>query len=92
MYALNNRLKAPRTRYVGCSTRGLVPKNGDINREFGVYKNLCCGAEIVIAANVTFPDCANHINLPTEWKNIANADRVPHVTELDWKKKKNPAA
>src|SRR3954462_6209144 len=43
-----------------------VPKNGETNKTFGVYKNLCCGAEIVIPENVTFPDCSVHVNLPTE--------------------------
>lgn len=69
-------------------------RNGEVNREFGIYKNLCCGAEIVIPESVTFPDCAKHINLVTEWKNITHVDRIPHVRELDETKsfKKNPAA
>jgi hypothetical protein len=75
-----------------------MPRNGEINQVFGVYKNLCCGAEIVIPENVTFPLCATHANLPTEWKNITLAERIPHVNELFGKKKKqnsderNPAA
>ena len=69
-----------------------MPRNGEVNRKFGIYKNLCCGAEIVIPENVTFPDCAIHVNLPTEWKNITDVDRIPHVGELDPKRKKNPAA
>ena len=69
-----------------------MPKNGEMNKEFGIYKSLCCGAEIVIPENVTFPDCAIHMNQPTEWKNITNVDRLPHADELDRKKKKNPAA
>jgi hypothetical protein len=70
----------------------LLPKNGEINKEFGIYKSLCCGAEIVIPENVTFPDCAVHMNLPTEWKNITNTDHIPHVRNLDPKKRKNSAA
>jgi hypothetical protein len=31
-----------------------MPRNGEINKEFGFYENLCCGAEIVIPAGVTF--------------------------------------
>jgi hypothetical protein len=64
-----------------------MPRNGEINREFGVYKNLCCGAEIVIPKNVTFPDCAMHSNLPTVWKNVTNADRISHANELKSKSK-----
>jgi len=69
-------------------------QNGEVNREFGIYKNLCCGAEIVIPEGVTFPDCAKHVNLVTEWKNITNVDRIPHVRELDQRKssKEKPAA
>ena len=71
-----------------------MSKNGEVNKEFGIYKNLCCGAEIVIPEGVTFPDCAKHRNLPTEWKNITNVDRIPHVRELEQKKniKGKPAA
>ena len=73
----------------------LMPRNGEINREFGIYRNFCCGAEIVIPENVTFPDCAMHSNLPTVWKNVTNVDRIPHINELTSKrgvKKENPAA
>jgi len=75
-----------------------LPRNGEINREFGVYKSVCCGAEIVIPENATFPDCAIHIHLPTEWKNITKAEHIPHVSELVRKKgtgdsgKRKPAA
>jgi len=73
-----------------------MPRNGEINQVFGVYKSLCCGAEIVIPENVTFPNCGLHVNLPTEWKNIAKAEHIPQVNELIGKKensrKGNPAA
>lgn len=69
-----------------------MPRNGEINKEFGVYKNLCCGAEIVIKAGATFPDCANHIRLTTEWKPIVT-DQIRHVSELFISRKKDdPAA
>ena len=72
---------------------GSMRRNGEINHEFGIYKNLCCGAEIVIPEGVTFPDCAKHINLITEWKNITQVDRIPHVRELEPKRTKGkPAA
>ena len=69
-----------------------MPKNGEINKAFGIFKTLCCGAEIVIPENVIFPDCAFHHNLPTEWKNITSTDRIPHVRDLDPKRKKDSAA
>jgi hypothetical protein len=60
-----------------------MSKNGDINKESGVYKNFCCGAETVILAGDPFPACPNHLKLPTHWKRIiddkrlANFFRVP---------------
>jgi len=49
-----------------------MPKNGDINRELGVYKNFCCGAENIILAGDPFPACPNHRELPTHWKRIVD--------------------
>jgi hypothetical protein len=60
-----------------------MPKNGDINKELGVYKNFCCGSEAVVLAGDPFPACPNHLKLPTHWKPIiddkrlANFFRVP---------------
>jgi hypothetical protein len=70
-----------------------MPQNGEINTKFGVYKSNCCGAEIVIPDGVTFPDCAKHFRLPTEWKPI-DSDRVSQVAEifLTRIKKTEPAA
>jgi hypothetical protein len=51
-----------------------VPSNGETSKTFGVYKTLCCEAEIVIGVGVPFPDCPNHKNLPTEWKQISDVD------------------
>jgi hypothetical protein len=65
-----------------------MPRNGETNTKFGVYKNLCCGAEIIVPENVTFPDCAIHFNLPTEWKPVTHNDLIPHVRELDPRKKR----
>ena len=69
-----------------------MPRNGEINKEFGIYKNVCCGAEIVIPENVSFPDCGVHINLSTEWWNITRMDRIPHAGQLNPKRKDKPAA
>jgi hypothetical protein len=45
-----------------------MPNNGEANRRFGVYINLCCGIEMVIAEGMVFPDCPNHPRLTTIWK------------------------
>jgi hypothetical protein len=45
-------------------------------------------AEIVIPAGVTFADCANHLNLNTEWNNVTNVDRFAPVRELEYAIKK----
>jgi hypothetical protein len=47
-----------------------VPQNGEINENFGTYKSICCGAEIVIKAGTPFPECRRHLKLPTIWKLI----------------------
>jgi hypothetical protein len=47
-----------------------MPQNGEKNDRFGVYRNLCCGREIIIRDGATFPDCANHPKLTTTWKQI----------------------
>jgi len=49
-------------------------RNGELNQTLGVYRTLCCDAEIVIGFGVPFPDCPNHPNLPTEWKRKADVD------------------
>jgi hypothetical protein len=60
-----------------------VPQNGDVNKKLGVYRSLCCGAEIVIAVDAAFPDCPNHPKLSTEWKPLVDPDRrIPHASEL----------
>jgi hypothetical protein len=55
-----------------------MPRTGEINRRFGIFKSVCCGADIVIPEDVTFPNCGKHRSLPTEWMNITYVDRVPH--------------
>jgi hypothetical protein len=51
-----------------------MPANGEISKTFGVFKTVCCDAEIVIGIGVPFPDCPNHKHLTTEWKYIADLD------------------
>ena len=64
-----------------------MPTNGEMNVRFGVYKTSCCGAEIVIAEGVFFPDCPNHPKFTTLWKPI-RSDR----TRADDKPDKDSAA
>jgi len=66
-----------------------MPCNGEINRRFGIYKSVCCGAEIVIPEDVIFPSCPKHGKLPTEWINITDGETVP--TQLDSKKSDSAA-
>jgi len=67
-----------------------VPQNGELNEKFGVYKSVCCGAEIVITAGATFPNCPNHPRLTTSWKLLSDEN----MTRLTDKKKSEskPAA
>jgi hypothetical protein len=56
-----------------------MPTNGELSKSFGVYKTLCCDAEIVIGMGVPFPDCPNHKNLPTQWKALPNEDPTAYT-------------
>ena len=47
-----------------------MPYNGESNKQFGVYKAICCGAEIVINSGTVFPDCPNHPKLTTIWRPV----------------------
>ena len=57
-----------------------MPRDGEVNREFGIYKNTCCSAEILIPQGVTFPQCATHVS--TEWKDITDVDYIPRASEV----------
>jgi hypothetical protein len=61
-----------------------MPRDGEVNREFGIYKNTCCSAEILIPEGITFPQCAKHVS--TEWKDITDVDYVPGVLEVPCEK------
>jgi hypothetical protein len=67
-----------------------MPKNGEVNNKFGVYRTLCCGTEMVIPEGEAFPDCPRHIHLTTEWKLVVN-DRIPKASETTPKKKRGAA-
>jgi hypothetical protein len=67
-----------------------VPQNGEINEAFGVYKSLCCGAEIVIREGATFPECPNHRSLKTIWTPLDF--EMILMTEIRKKAKSDPAA
>ena len=53
-----------------------MPLNGESNGKCGVYKSVCCGAEIVINANSLFPDCANHPGALTIWRPAVNGQMI----------------
>ena len=59
----------------GCA----MPHNGETNKRFGFYENLCCGKEIVVPEGSQFPDCPNHPRLTTIWKTIIDhaVDKFP---------------
>ena len=50
-----------------------MPLNGDVNHHLGTYRTMCCGAEIVIAENATFPYCPNHFGT-TVWKFLSTSN------------------
>ena len=65
-----------------------VPQNGETNTRLGVYRSLCCGAEIVLLAGVEFPDCPNHLKLTTTWKGVRD-EHIPRAGNLASSKKKD---
>jgi len=64
-----------------------VPLNGEANQKSGLHKSACCGAEIVINAGSTFPDCPNHPEL-TFWKPVLDEN----ITQLTVKKSESDFA
>jgi len=60
-----------------------------VNEKFGVYKSLCCGAEIVITKGAIFPKCPDHPQYTTIWKLLPE-----DMTDVSNKKKSDskPAA
>jgi hypothetical protein len=56
-----------------------MPKNGETNTEFGLYRSLCCDRELVIREGESFPDCPRHKNLSTVWK-LIQAEHVQMKT------------
>jgi len=67
-----------------------VPQNGAVNETFGVYKSVCCGAEIVITKGAIFPRCPNHPQYTTIWKLLPEEDMI-QLTDKK-KSKSKPAA
>ncbi len=67
-----------------------MPQNGEVNQKFGVYKCVCCGAEIVITAGATFPYCPTHPRLTTIWK-PADFEMIP-TKETRKRSESEPAA
>ena len=51
-----------------------MPKSGEKNKEFGIYKNVCCDAEIVISVRATFPHCPNHPTHATTWSPLESGN------------------
>jgi hypothetical protein len=74
-----NRLWHRRSSCMNCRREAKMPRDGEVNREFGVYRNSCCNAEILIPKGVTFPQCEKHVS--TEWKDITDVDNIPGVRE-----------
>ena len=69
-----------------------MPRNGEINIKFGVYKAVCCGNEIVINAGSTFPDCPKHPKRMTEWKPVLDS-KLETPSGISFTRKNNdPAA
>ena len=78
-------------QFLGGAEEKSMPQNGDISKEFGVFKTVCCGAEIVISKGASFPDCPVHPRLMTEWKPVVDLT-FRHVSEFFPNTKKKDSA
>jgi hypothetical protein len=62
-----------------------MPNRGEKNTTFGVYRNVCCGVEVMLSEGAKFPDCPRHVHLPAIWKLVgALPEHVPGVRECDF--------
>jgi hypothetical protein len=68
----------------------IVPKTGDINKQFGVYSNVCCGYEIIIREGASFPNCPNHRTHQTTW-NFLETEKIQPII-IRKQSQSNPAA
>ena len=68
-----------------------MPYNCEISDRFGVYRSVCCGAEIAIAEGAKFPDCPKHPKLVTKWESVGD-EPIRHVSELRSTKKRDDTA
>ena len=58
-----------------------MPRAGEANKVFGIYEALCCHAEIVIPAGVSFPQCLKHPRALTEWRKVADKSLSARASE-----------
>jgi hypothetical protein len=63
-----------------------MPQNGDVNKRFGLYRNLCCGQEVIIREGGTFPDCKNHPKLTTVWKSVDLEKNAAMAKAKKWRR------
>jgi len=52
----------------------VVLATGNKNPQFGIYKAVCCGYEIVVTEGARFPDCPEH-KRSARWELVAAINR-----------------
>ena len=62
-----------------------MAQSGDKNTSFGIFRNCCCGREIVIINGATFPQCPKHRQLPTVWEAVSESNEAVHLVVLPQK-------
>jgi hypothetical protein len=50
---------------------------GSTNGEYGIYKNHCCGDELVLYKGITFPNCKKHQEMATRWQMVGSIAMGP---------------
>jgi hypothetical protein len=73
-YNMGNLYREQRWRYFEkiCDQHARLDQgeNGKLSVYSGMFKSLCCGAQAVVDHGAKFPDCPNHLRLPTIWKRV----------------------
>jgi len=61
---------------------------GSVNGNYGIYRNHCCGNELVLYRGIKFPNCVTHNEMQTRWHLMT---AIPEGTHKDDGERDEPA-
>jgi hypothetical protein len=53
---------------------------GSVNGHYAIYRNHCCGDELILYPGIRFPNCKRHNEIVTRWQ-MVGAISVGPLTE-----------